>query len=553
MASVLDLPLDQFHGYLAESAQYGMKPAQRDDLLRQYRLQNSAEGALSGLLAPEDGKRRSAFFPVDAPQGMSIWDALTSGKASPAIPQGLIDLITGSARAVETPRAAAQGLIPDADIDMAALETAGLAMAGGGVVAGRDAFTYDPNTTNIFAGRSADFTSHPPDKNPGMASIDDANKMLSEGRTNREIFDATGWFQGADGKLRFEIDDKNAKLTLPPTLRNFLTDGESKTFPLKDILNHPEYYRAYPGAGSQQINLSKPDEFTGVQGSYSPATNQINARIDRPDDDVLSTILHEVQHGVQMREGFSGGSNPEFAQTQAQEFSNVIMSSPDVRDLYDNSSKFSRINMQLGPLYRADYIDGLDNLIEKARDGRAKPRDITGTQDWYRYSSEIINSQGRMPRKKGPDRDQWIAQAASYIKRQALNEDQTTGWLKIAYQDFPTVKDRKNAIRRLERQAGKVRGDAFKYSKIANRVNDLRELNAGAAYRREAGETEARNVQTRLELGREGDKISPAEDGVFPGDTQDFPFLDQIVSNLRRGQSVPGLLSNKLNRRGLLD
>ena len=141
MASVLDLPLDQFHGYLAESAQYGMKPAQRDDLLRQYRLQNSAEGALSGLLAPEDGKRRSAFFPVDAPQGMSIWDALTSGKASPAIPQGLIDLITGSARAVETPRAAAQGLIPDADIDMAALETAGLAMAGGGVVAGRQLMT----------------------------------------------------------------------------------------------------------------------------------------------------------------------------------------------------------------------------------------------------------------------------------------------------------------------------------------------------------------------------------------------------------------------------
>ena len=57
MASVLDLPLDQFHGYLAESAQYGMKPAQRDDLLRQYRLQNSAKGALSGLLSNKLNRR----------------------------------------------------------------------------------------------------------------------------------------------------------------------------------------------------------------------------------------------------------------------------------------------------------------------------------------------------------------------------------------------------------------------------------------------------------------------------------------------------------------
>ena len=423
--------------------------------------------------------------------------------------------------------------------------TAGLAMGGGGVVAGRNAMAYDPNTTNIFAGRRADFTAQPPDKNPGMTSLDDANKMLADGKSNREIYNETGWFQGADGKFRFEIDDKDAKLTLPRWLRNHMLDGETMPFQLDQILDHPEFYKAYPDAARKQVNLSRPDGYSSTMGSYNPYTDQISARIDRSDDDVLGTILHEVQHSTQRREGFSGGSNSETSKEKAREFSNVIMSDPKVGSLYDSSDKFSQLSMQLQPLYRADYIDGLDNLVEKARNGGAKPRDITGIQDWYIHGSDIVSKQGAMPRRNGPERDQWIAQAAHYIRREALARDADS--VRSVYDEYPSVKDRKNAIRRFERQRDKHRAAHFEYAKVGKSVEDLRGLSSWDAYQREAGETEARNVQTRLELGREGDKRSPAQDGVFPGDTQDFAFTDQVVSNLRRGQPVPSVRSNKLN------
>jgi len=543
MTNLLDLPLDQFRGYLAE----GNYPQERqDELVRAYRAQNSLSGLLDrygeeGL----DGKNVSTFFPVAGPGGMSIFDALKSGQLQTRFKDYASDALGGVLGALENPKASYDGTLPQADYDGAAMGTAGLAMGGGGVVAGRNAMAYDPNTTNIFAGRRADFTAQPPDKNPGMTSLDDANKMLADGKSNREIYNETGWFQGADGKFRFEIDDKDAKLTLPRWLRNNMLDGETTPFRLDQILDHPEFYKAYPDAARKQVNLSRPDGYSSTMGSYNPYTDVISARIDRPDDDVLGTILHEVQHSTQRREGFSGGANPETSKEQAREFSNVIMSDPKVGSLYDSSDKFSQLSMQLQPLYRADYIDSLDNLVEKARNGGAKPRDITGIQDWYIHGFDIVSKQGAMPRRNGPERDQWIAQAAHYIRREALARDADS--VRSVYDEYPSVKDRKNAIRRFERQRDKHRAAHFEYAKVGKSVEDLRGLSSWDAYQREAGETEARNVQTRLELGREGDKRSPAQDGVFPGDTQDFAFTDQVVSNLRRGQPVPSVRSNKLN------
>lgn len=119
---------------MQEEAMY-RTPAELDELRREYRNRNSMAGKLMGLLAPEEGKRRSTFLPVDAPQGMSIFDALRSGQATPAVPQGLVDLITGGTRGVESAREYAQGVPPRADALNDALAMSGLAMTGGGVAA----------------------------------------------------------------------------------------------------------------------------------------------------------------------------------------------------------------------------------------------------------------------------------------------------------------------------------------------------------------------------------------------------------------------------------
>lgn len=134
MNEYLNLSPEDFNLFLLEESQY-RSPAEIDDLRRQYRDANSFAGMIKRALPPEEGRRRSTFLPVDAPQGMSIWDAITSGEASPAIPQGIVDLLSGGARAVESPAEYAQGIPPRADAMGDAANLAGMLMLGGGAVA----------------------------------------------------------------------------------------------------------------------------------------------------------------------------------------------------------------------------------------------------------------------------------------------------------------------------------------------------------------------------------------------------------------------------------
>jgi hypothetical protein len=131
---IFNLSPRDFNLQMQEEAMY-RTPAELDELRREYRNRNSMAGKLMGLLAPEEGKRRSTFLPVDAPQGMSIFDALRSGQATPAVPQGLVDLIAGGTRGVESAREYAQGVPPRADALNDALAMSGLAMTGGGLAA----------------------------------------------------------------------------------------------------------------------------------------------------------------------------------------------------------------------------------------------------------------------------------------------------------------------------------------------------------------------------------------------------------------------------------
>lgn len=132
--NVFELSPREFSAFLEEERQY-RTPEQIDDLMRRYNQANSLSGRLSGLLAPQEGRRRATFFPASVPEGMSLFDAFRAGEADFAVPQGIVDMVVGGVQGVENPGLAAQGRIPAADMETAALQTAGTAMAGGGAVA----------------------------------------------------------------------------------------------------------------------------------------------------------------------------------------------------------------------------------------------------------------------------------------------------------------------------------------------------------------------------------------------------------------------------------
>jgi len=144
MTNLLDLPLDQFRGYLAEG---NYPQARRDELMRAYRAKNSLAGWLDrygedaykgrlGLL--DDGNMKvSSYLPVAVPKGMSIWDGLKSGRFQTRFKDYASDALGGVLNALGNPKASYDGTLPQADYDSAAMGTAGLAMGGGGVAAGR--------------------------------------------------------------------------------------------------------------------------------------------------------------------------------------------------------------------------------------------------------------------------------------------------------------------------------------------------------------------------------------------------------------------------------
>lgn len=148
----------------------------------------------------------------------------------------------------------------------------------------------DPkNTTNIFAGPMAKTADH--------AALTKAQDMAASGVGRDAIHAQTGWFQGVDGKWRFEIDDSGAAL-------KGLEKGKLARF---SGLDHPELEKGYgqlaPVHG--MVKPGGPEKGAFMPGSppyiYAQGGTPVSAK---------SVALHEFQHGAQNVEGFASGGAP---------------------------------------------------------------------------------------------------------------------------------------------------------------------------------------------------------------------------------------------------
>ena len=142
-----------------------------------------------------------------------------------------------------------------------------------------------------------------------------ARKMEEDGRSNEEIRLATGWFRNPyDNILRYEVSDENAKLTQAfSDLEESKFLKEQKNITLDQALDHPELFKAYPEL--KDIKVIKQagllDWSQSLQGSFNPGTNTVN--ITPYSKDPESTLIHEIQHWIQEKEGFSSGGNEDSA------------------------------------------------------------------------------------------------------------------------------------------------------------------------------------------------------------------------------------------------
>lgn len=154
-----------------------------------------------------------------------------------------------------------------------------------------------------------------------------AQDMLAGGASREEALKSTGWFQ-QHGDWKYEIPD-DAAIIGNAASRDLDATGKSQR-PLWGTVWHDDLYKAHPDMRSIPTTAEVgPGVKTG--GRHGGETEGI--QFSGPDEDAAAKVaLHEMQHGVQLREGFPRGGS-------AAEYARGMMFDPKARDLQGALSK----------------------------------------------------------------------------------------------------------------------------------------------------------------------------------------------------------------------
>ena len=148
-------------------------------------------------------------------------------------------------------------------------------------------------TRYSFGGKNA--------KTADVGSLQKAETLEKDGVSTEEIRKATGWSRGLDNKWKFEIDDSKAKYK-----EEKIRLG--KAINLNEVLEHEDLFKAYPDLKKVKVKeISDLD----ARGVYSPNFDCIFINENLPTQKKLKSLIHEVQHAIQVREGFAVGESPD--------------------------------------------------------------------------------------------------------------------------------------------------------------------------------------------------------------------------------------------------
>lgn len=133
-------------------------------------------------------------------------------------------------------------------------------------------------------------------------ALEAAGAVSSPAGTTR---DKTGWFRGVDNKWRFEVDDRGMEFKggLTP-----LDLEEGREYRLGDVINHPELFKQYPDLEDIKVQVLDTED---AGGYWDWRSNLIAISKNTPKNDnyYLDILIHEIQHAIQLWEGFADGAS----------------------------------------------------------------------------------------------------------------------------------------------------------------------------------------------------------------------------------------------------
>ena len=344
-----------------------------------------------------------------------------------------------------------------------------------------------------------------------MDLLEVAREMVQDGRSEREIKLATGWERGADGKWRYEEPDFTFK-TKP---------GRKKTFKLSELIEDETLFEAYP-------------EFKDIQVKFTKLAKGKNGE-------------HKIVNGksiINLSENLFRAPNPLFIDTLGAFQKNH----PEIYNLID-SGRINKItpeqwdifNMEVGIVLnnQPEYIDEfgaretlaheIQHAIQRvegfARGGAASMIDTTDPQ--VREERNALKSALNVEM----DHLNYLAQKYHDTRNKAIeanNSGNKTEGMRLILESDKIAKEwlsQKTLVGSIERDLKKLK-----------RLGD-------EGYKKLAGEVEARNVMSRLNMSFDERRQS------LYSDTQDVATEEQIFLRKNIMQNYHEMMSPSVSFR----
>lgn len=427
-----------------------------------------------------------------------------------------------------------------------------------------------------FAGQFSETS--PNDQLQRAVSMEDAEVSMTTIR--RE----TGWFKGTDNQWRYEISDDKASFKSDATdsmrkpyrdlvessaevskrggnlhvaemrykgslingqgqsataAKNALIDtillreGESlpggihgfnglKKFggtTIGEILNHPELFKAYPFIADYKIKAMTDFE-PGDYGAFYADEQLIEVNTERTDDEILSTVLHEIQHVIQNYEGFATGGNMSIEFTNAVQDAVGQMSRGSQRTVdrwvERNAGKMDKAERAAQLAQNGLMYQSMQKLIDYANHDRPSSvfRHVRNQVQWI-YTETIqkndeLRVRGREIERmfydipsRGTKRNQKIGEIA-FATSQLLRDAIPDADFKLFKEDERTLDSMTKALRRDANKAQQPLKKLRSLKRDATAAKTLEEKTKYKTpyqvYRALAGEIEARTTQARQNL-----------------------------------------------------
>lgn len=295
-----------------------------------------------------------------------------------------------------------------------------------------------------------------------LETLNEAEQLEMQNVDAETIRQSTGWFRGADGKWRWEIDDSGMEYSRwgdmnredrteyarfrelegkfidgtlteeeQTELRSLIDEGhghgraaEQGAQRLSDFIRHEELFHNYPQL--RQAGMRFGDLPDGTRGAFDGRDIILdNSMRDAPED----TLIHEIQHAIQKAEGFATGSSPDYWERRMNEEGlsvhqndrRIQAAEAEYRSIFDNApeefkNKVRAINRAVlakdydtvmalqDELYESEYADLYSRLDMADFVRRGDRGEELTPADLYR------NTAGEIEARDAARRRQWDTQ-----------------------------------------------------------------------------------------------------------------------------------------------